>query len=68
MLNRGAVALSRLDKTQAEIAAELGTQQSVVCRWLSGERKPLATFRVRLRELYQIDFESWDVAVRRRAA
>lgn len=58
--NRGAESLRALGKTQAEIASAIGTGQSVVCRWVSGERKPDTKYRLALQELYQIGWRQWD--------
>lgn len=42
------------------VAAELDAQQSVVSRWASGNRKPSAPWRLKIREKYGIDFSEWD--------
>jgi hypothetical protein len=43
-----------------EVVAELGAQQSSVSRWASGDRKPSASWRIKLHELYGIGLGEWE--------
>lgn len=45
------------DKTQAEIAAYLGCQQEVYCRYEKGTRQIPIDFLIKLSELYQVSID-----------
>ncbi len=60
MANEGARELQALGLKQAEVAAAVGTTQSVVSRWERGEKKPGTPYRVKLQEIYGIDWQAWD--------
>lgn len=64
--NQGARALRRIDMSQAEKAAAVGTVQCVISRWESGERKPSAAYRITCRDALGIEFALWDRPVRSR--
>jgi transcriptional regulator with XRE-family HTH domain len=63
MVSKGSKRFAELCKPHGrmlEVAAELGAQQSAVSRWASGDRTPSATWRLRIREAYGIDFAEWE--------
>jgi len=57
----GALALARTGKTQAQVAVEVGVSGVTAHHWSTGEKKPGPANRTRLRELYGIAEDSWDV-------
>lgn len=57
---KGGYLLGRCPDSHAEIAEKLGVDKSLVTRWRSGARKPTASQRRDLRELYGIPEEAWD--------
>ncbi len=59
MLSKGAKALKRSGKTQAEIAALVGVDRTAVTRWLKGERVPAADARLKLHEKLGIPLDAW---------
>lgn len=59
MLSKGAKALKRSGKTQAEIAALVGVDRTAVTRWLKGERVPAADARLKLLEKLGIPLDAW---------
>jgi hypothetical protein len=56
----GAAHLSRVGKTQEEIAAELRVSRALVGHWLTGTRVPGRERRPLLQACYSIDPEAWD--------
>ena len=65
MVSKGAAALAKEceQHTQAGVARRLGTYQSVVSRWLSGEPKPGAEFRFKIEDEFDISPRLWDELV-----
>lgn len=62
-MNRGAERLAELFPNhgdQKKIAKDVGTDQSVVSRWIRGERKPKVPQRAKLEDLYGIGWRLWD--------
>lgn len=51
--------------SQGDLARDLGTNSSVVNRWLHGDQKPSRPFAKVLEERYGIDQGDWDTAPRR---
>lgn len=45
---------------KAKVAAALGADQSLLTRWLAGERKPSGKYRTALKKLFEIPHEAWD--------
>lgn len=65
-MNLGAEKLSRRqgDKTQAELAVEIGIDQGYLCRLLSGQRVPGLKLRRRLHDAFKIPILDWDEPAR----
>lgn len=68
-MNRGAARLAELFEgrapgprggVQQQIADAIGVSQSIVSRWLSGDRRPDPVQRARMEDLYGIGWRLWD--------
>jgi len=58
--SRGSVALSRVGKSAAQVAKELGCSRPLVTYWLQGEREPSVRFREMMAERYGLAVGLWD--------
>ena len=55
----GAIRELLRERTQCELAAEVGVTQPVISRWASGQGRPAPHHRARLAVLYGIPERDW---------
>lgn len=64
MVSKGAAALAVIckdaDRGQTSVAERLDEHQSLVSRWVAGERIPSAQSRKKIEDVFGIDWRSWD--------
>ena len=65
MVSKGSKRFAELCKPHGrmvQVATELGARQNLVSRWASGDRKPSAPWRIKIKAHYGIDLPEWDEA------
>lgn len=72
MVSKGAQALNRIcsedPRGQVGVAERLGEYQSLVSRWVAGDRTPSADRRIKMDETLGIPFKDWSEAAEETAA